>query len=151
MKESQLMLCTPETSSAIRVKFRTGPSSKGEYHPILVISYSGVYGIGSKGNGDAHYMHAMGTFGMEFSNAAGLILDFRKLNYKWGDMMDYVLNLPHEARPRPIPFAIIFGEKNRKALGTLFFGTKSRKSPTRKEWAFDTFEEAWKWVDERIA
>ncbi len=42
------------------------------------------------------------------------------------------------------------GDKCEEAIGTLIHGIDSKESATTIEWIFDNFEEAWRYVEEKM-
>jgi hypothetical protein len=137
--------------SDIQVTFHTGDSTITKYRQILVISYAGEYGVGCEGNGDAQYMYAMGKFGIELYEPAGIIIDFRELEYVWGDMLEMVFGLGClNYHPHNVPNAMIVGDKCQEAIGTLIHGLDSKEPPTTEDWIFGSLEEAWKFVEEGV-
>ena len=118
---------------------------------ILVIKYSGKYGIGSAGNKDAQFMFAKGEYGLNLFEPSGAILDFRELEYEWGDMLDLVLNVgSNQYIDSEFPIALIVGDKCEEAISTLIHRINSKEPATTKEWIFHNFEEAWRYVEEKI-
>jgi hypothetical protein len=77
-----------------------------------------------------------------------LILDFRRLDYQWGDEMEEVLGCRGEIQR---PYAVVLGDPCRQAITTLVqqFHPKI-KSATDLEHIFDDVEEAWKYVHQKI-
>jgi len=151
MKESQLESLDPESVSNVTVSFKKGPATNEPYRGILVIAFKGEYRIGSQGNPDANYMHAKGDFGADLYHPSGIILDLRELDYKWGDELDYIWMIGNKHSRREIPRAVILGADCREAIGTLFHGVNSTTPATTEEWIFDSFDEAWKYVDDKIS
>lgn len=141
----------PDTLSNIEVSYSIGHSRVTDYYEILVISYKGKYGFGSGGNNDAQYMYAKGEFGLNVYDPLGVVLNLTELEYEWGDMIDMVFNIgDNHYRELDFPLALVVGDKCKEALGTLFHGVESKESPTTREHVFDNFEEAWKYVEEKI-
>ncbi len=151
MNDINLIPQNPEDWSDIKVTYQMGSSRLREHYDILVIAYSGKYGIGSAGNGDAQYMYARGQFGLNIYEPAGAILDFRELEYVWGDLLAQVFDIQIEQYPDTrFPLAMVVGDKCKEAIGTLIhFGDESEPA-TSEDWIFDSLEEAWKYVEEKI-
>lgn len=107
--------------SKIKVEFALAPVPKWDHSKILKISFSGEYGIGSAGNPDARYMGAMVEAAMTVFSPDGVINDFSKLKYEWGDQLSEVLyapsNLSHLS-PEPA-FAIVTGNDCEPAIKSL--------------------------------
>lgn len=137
-------------TSAIRCEFFLSPASRGSFNRILVVRCAGLYRTGSQGAPDATYMEAMTAAALIATCPNGLIFDFTKLDYQWGDNLESVYhvgkNLPYPGAN--LPFALVLGEHCREAVISLAHPNAILQEP--EEWMFDTFEEAWHYVDERI-
>jgi hypothetical protein len=144
--ESDLTEIDYEKVSDIKVTFRTGVS-RVKHATILVVSFIGNYNIGAMGNDDAEYMFAKLEFGMFMSGASAIIIDFRQLNYVWGDMIEAV-SCP--AINRRIPVACVLGDGCREAYGTLIHGVDSKEPATTEEEIFDDFYKAWQYIEEQL-
>ena len=87
---------------------------------FLVIRYVGVYRPGSAGRGDALYIVATAKAAREAWYCSSTILDFRKLEYVWGDEMEWVTSITWD---RVIcyhaPLAIVVGAQCRGAMKSL--------------------------------
>lgn len=87
---------------------------------LLHVSFTGNYGYGAAGNGDADFMDAMYRAAVEVVDPDGLILDFSDFNYEWGDRLGKVLNLPDSwAQVERQPFAIVLGQGCEQGLRSL--------------------------------
>jgi hypothetical protein len=139
-----------EKSSDIKVTYRIGKIKCNQYYAtILVVSYSGNYKIGGAGNGDAVSMMAKRDFGLTMTGASAVIIDFRELNYVWGDMIESVIYFSHNC-VNPI-VACVLGEGCREAIGTLVHDDVNSKQPaTTEEFIFDEFDEAWQYIEEQL-
>jgi hypothetical protein len=51
----------------------------------LVLKFSGVYGVGSEGNGDAHFMRVITRAALSAWDSHAVVFDLRELSYEWGD------------------------------------------------------------------
>jgi len=138
----------PEKMSTIKVSFSIGNSRINDAFSIMVIKFSGKY----DSDDDAHYMYAKGQFGLMAYFPIGAILDFRDLEYHWGDKMDLVFDIGRgQYEGEDFPTALLIGEQCKKAIGTLVHDDpNSKKLATTKEWIFETFEESWKYVEQKI-
>ena len=67
-----------------------------------------------------------------------LILDFRQLDYTWGNAMTVVLQLDFDFSP--IPMALLGSVRCLPAIATLMFGTSTKKRATEQEGVFDSFD-----------
>jgi hypothetical protein len=57
----------------------------GEELQALVIKFSGSYGYGSAGNGDAIYMIAIRDYLVNCTLPSAIVFDLRELSYEWGN------------------------------------------------------------------
>jgi hypothetical protein len=58
----------------------------GKHNPAaLVLKFSGVYGIGSEGNGDAAFMRMITRATTSAWQPDAVVFDLRELAYEWGD------------------------------------------------------------------
>jgi hypothetical protein len=51
----------------------------------LVLRFSGVYGVGSAGNGDAGFMRVITQAALSAWHSHAVVFDLRELSYEWGD------------------------------------------------------------------
>ncbi len=87
---------------------------------FLVIRYSGAYRYGSAGKGDALYIVATAAAARKAWWSPSTVLDFRDLEYRWGDEMGWVTGITWD----PVigthePLAMVVGDKCRDALRSL--------------------------------
>lgn len=138
---------TLESLSDIKVSFQIGKHPGKSYErDVLVVQYSGTYGIGSGGNSDAVYMTAMGKAAIEAFDPDALILDMTRLSYEWGDLIEQVFDVGENRAP----VALIVGENCRIAIGTLCFGENSTTDACEEDWIFDSLNDAWKFVTKLV-
>lgn len=58
----------------------------GKHHAIaLILQFSGVFGIGSAGNGNADLMRVVTRAALEAWSGHALVFDLRELDYEWGN------------------------------------------------------------------
>ncbi len=82
--------------STIQYKIYTIESEDRFLSDILVIQFDGKHGFGSSGNTDSAYMEAVIEFAKSyFDSLNAIILDFRNLEYEWGDTMGRVIDTAH--------------------------------------------------------
>jgi hypothetical protein len=87
---------------------------------FLVIRYVGVYRPGGEGRGDALYIVSTAKAAREAWYCNSTILDFRELEYVWGDEMEWVTSITWDCVIRyHAPLAIVVGAKCRGALKSL--------------------------------
>lgn len=86
----------------------------------LVMKFTGAYGYGSSGNGDAEYMTAVTRAAIYFTSPFGLIFDFSQLSYEWGDMMGQVLSSGKDQWVNDeMPIAIVVSDLCETAIKSL--------------------------------
>ena len=78
---------------------------EGDELEAAVLQFSGAYGYGSLGNGDAIYMIAIRDFIVELVNPCALIFDLRELQYEWGNAIWAMFQCAE------LPFATIVSDK----------------------------------------
>ena len=87
---------------------------------FLVVRFSGVYRDGAAGKGDALYILASAAAARKAWWSPSTILDFRDLEYRWGDEMQWVTSITWDAGVRAeAPLAVVVGDKSRDALRSL--------------------------------
>lgn len=95
-----------------------GPSH--EASEFLIVRYSGAYRSGGQGRPDALYIVATAAAARAAWWAPCTILDFRKLEYSWGDEMEWVTSITWDHIIRSnAPFAVVVGDRCRDALQSL--------------------------------
>ena len=141
--------------SRIAHSYHIAPSD-GPGRAALIIRFVGQYGVGCKGNGDAAYMNAVASAGLAAWNPNRLILDFRELEYVWGDMLTSVLCVgdgrvrylellgsgiadPKDMQPGNIPTAVVISDKCREGITSLLV-QEMREDPAK--WLFGSLEGA---------
>ena len=149
MANSKIMNLTAhsfEELSNLKYKIHSCQFVRQPQSRALVISFEGVYGIGSDGNNDARLMAAIVTAALTAWRSRGLILDLRGMHYQWGDaILDAIDAGKINYAYAPFPTAILASDVNRKALVSLM---QAEDRETR-EWVFDTLEEALAAVEEK--
>jgi hypothetical protein len=136
--------------SEIRCEYFLSPTSRNAYKHILTVRYTGLYRVGCKGGPDATYMQAVAAAALVATSPNGLVVDFTALDYKWGDDLERVYDVATDwpYRGASLPFALVLGEHCRTAVISLACQGQTLQEP--EDWMFDTFPEAWQYVDERI-
>jgi hypothetical protein len=136
--------------SDIRCTYFLSPMSRNPRRRILTVRYEGLYRIGCLGQPDSTYMEVMTVAAITATMPDGLIFDFTNLDYKWGDNLDqlYGVATNHPYSGADLPWAVVLGEHCREAVISLECGELALQEPA--EWMFDTFAEAWYYVDDRI-
>lgn len=146
--ELQLNDVQLEDLSDITCRFQIGTHQGASFaRKVLVISFAGTYRDGAKGNPDGSFMFAMGNAGVEAFDPAAIVLDMSDLVYQWGDMLECVFDVGGQRR---LPSSIVVGPQCRVAIGTLCFGIHSKKDACQQDEIFDTLEDAWNYVTEKL-
>jgi hypothetical protein len=58
----------------------------GRHNPsVLLLQFSGVYGVGSAGNGDADFMRVITRAALDAWHSNAVVFDLRELAYQWGN------------------------------------------------------------------
>jgi hypothetical protein len=130
--------------SALRYRFATARSEASARDDLLVVTFVGTYGMGSAGNGDAVFMRAVLALALRAFAPAGVVLDLRDLDYRWGDMMGAVLN---DATIRNVPPSVVISDLCRKAMTSLVT-TELGEDPA--DWLFGSPGDAIHAVDNRV-
>ena len=95
---------------------------------VLVAGFAGVYGTGSAGNGDAAFIRAETLRGLAAFDPCALILDFRRLTYRWGNAMLGVFQAIDEYKNAtgepPFPIFVVTSDLCRDALLSLMGTTQ---------------------------
>jgi hypothetical protein len=135
-------------SGSVTIRYFLVPSEKRPYLEVLVIRYTGEYPVGSGGNADAVYMHAMATAAVAAFEPWGVVHDFSELRYEWGDMLEMVFGVGPKVEPSPV--AIVVGPGCEEAIRTLCHGEGSSEPLDSLGWAFRDLLSAWGYVADRI-
>lgn len=92
----------------------------GKHHPTaLVLRFSGVYGVGSAGNGDANFMRVITRAALEAWHCHAVVFDLRELAYEWGNAIWAVFGrgIPRSGVDR-LPSALVVSESCRAGFLT---------------------------------
>jgi len=126
--------------------------------PVLTIEFSGDYPEGSQGNKHGEYIAAMGLLGASIFDPWAIILDFRNLNYRWGNTLLKVfqdLSRFMDAENQPgepeFPVIVVTSEKSRGGILSLL----TPNGAMEPSWHFNNieaaikaaFEAAQQWID----
>lgn len=141
---------TPRALSDLSaVQYHLATARRGDAEPstrddLLVITFTGTYGAGSAGNGDAVFMRAVIALARRAFTPAGVVLDLRELDYRWGDLMADVCNdaVVHRVNP-----AVVVSGSCRTAMTSLV-STELGEDPAG--WLFDSLDAALRAVDTRV-
>jgi hypothetical protein len=86
---------------------------------VLVLKFSGVYGVGSEGNGDAAFMHVITRAATSAWRHHAVVFDLRELSYVWGDAVWRVFG--HGIQPsgvESLPCALVVSDLCRGGFST---------------------------------
>jgi len=85
---SQLCILEPETrpDGIFAAHYRVVQQVRN-HNMIAAIGFHGAMPDGSKGKAHGRYISAQAAYWMTYLNALCIVIDFRDLEYKWGDSM----------------------------------------------------------------
>jgi hypothetical protein len=107
-------------------------------HQFLVIQFQGIYKAGAAGSGDALYIVSAIEAARRAWWAPSTVVDFRELEYTWGDEMEWVAEIGWDRVTRiQAPLAIVISDKCRKALKSLLEAEFERVCVDTLESAFE--------------
>lgn len=140
-----------EDLSKLEYSVRIGKVSAESYRSIMILSFKGEYGFGSRGNSDARYMSAIGKAVLDAWAPWGLVIDLSELKYEWGDELDRVFDIGSElARIKPFPVALTVGPASEEAVRTLILGIGAKETIKDIGWVFRSIEEGWTYVANQL-
>lgn len=88
-----------------------------------VIAYIGEYRLGAQGRDDALYIMATAASAHKAWYTDGIVIDFSRLHYEWGDEMEWVLKIGQIGAVNcDFPLAIVVGPDCEGALRSLIPG-----------------------------
>jgi hypothetical protein len=120
MSEVQLRPVSYPELSSLRHEVAIADAPRFHTPEFLVISFFGTYRDGAKGEPDAKYILAMTAAAREAWWAYSIILDFRELEYRWGDNMAWITGICKKPGIRlNWPLAVVVGDRCRDALRSL--------------------------------
>jgi len=120
MDEVRLRLVTFAELSDLQHEVAVAEGPRFRPPDFLVIRYSGTYRDGAAGRGDALYIVATATAACKAWWSPCTILDFRDLEYRWGDEMEWVTGITwNPADCAHTPLVVVVGDKCRDALRSL--------------------------------
>lgn len=126
--------------------------AKSGFYTIGVIKFTGHYRMGSAGNPDANFMHAMIAALLIALYPDGLVIDLSELRYEWGDMLEAILpNEDGTYRDDNCPAVVVVGPESEEAVKSLIDGTGPFvESSANIEWLVDSLDEALSQVLRRV-
>lgn len=139
MDEVRLRSVTLDELSGIRHSVLVSEETSAGSREFLVIRYEGVYRDGAPGKRDALYIVAAAEAARKAWWAPCTILDFRELQYRWGDEMEWIASIGWDRVTRcQAPLAIVVSDKCRPALQSLLEGEFGRCCVETLDQAFAT-------------
>jgi hypothetical protein len=85
----------------------------------LVLNFSGVYGVGSAGNGDAAFMRIITQAALSSWDSDAVVFDLRELAYEWGDAIWGVFSRGvARSRAERVPCALVVSDLCRGGFST---------------------------------
>ena len=96
LKEQKLELSSDLDFKIFKQYFEIVKNRK--YKAVLIIQFNGDYGEGSGGNKNSEFMKTIISASLGLFLYDSLILDFKKLNYTFGDSLGSVLSLPKKIK-----------------------------------------------------
>ena len=139
-------------------EFESEHMTDGLFPDLLVVSFSGDYPDGSRGNTHGHYIATSTIHGLAAFGAWCVILDFRELSYQWGNTLlsvfdeiaRYMQGDPGDPCDVPFPVVVVTSDKCRNGFLSLVSGTG-----TEPDWHFSDIDAAiefatmaaCKWID----
>jgi hypothetical protein len=124
--------------SALRHEIEISDCPSSLSPEFVVVRYFGSYRDGGAGYPDALYIIATSAAALEAWWSDSIILDFRSLQYEWGDNMRWVAEIgsdPRLPRHRHRPLAIVVGDGCRAALQSMW-------TDKYHDWCVESIEEA---------
>jgi hypothetical protein len=120
MDEVRLRTVTYAELSALRHEVAVSEAPRFHSAEFLVVRYFGSYRDGGAGKPDALYILAAAAAAREAWWCYSTILDFRELEYHWGDNMEWIARIGWDPGLRlRWPLAVVVGDKCRYALRSL--------------------------------
>jgi hypothetical protein len=120
MDEIRLHPVTYTELSSLRHEVAISEGPRFQTPEFLVVRYSGSYRYGAEGKGDALYIVSTATAARKAWWSPSTILDFRDLEYHWGDEMEWISSIVWDPGIRAYePFAVVVGDNCRQSLRSL--------------------------------
>jgi hypothetical protein len=146
-EECHLALLVPPRGLKCRVRRAETGAKEG----LLVVSFAGDYGVGAAGNEFGEFMSEAVMTGVATWQPKALILDFLRLRYSWGDMIEAVLpGDGGEWGPPCVTCAVVVGVGCREGIRTLWFGENAEDSLSELPWVHESLGDAAEYVLERL-
>jgi hypothetical protein len=103
-----------------RLKYRIFTCSLGGKHhaTAMVLKFSGTYGVGSDGNGDADFMHVITLAALSAWHCHAVVFDLRELSYEWGNAIWGVFGRAARSFGEDLPCALVVSDLCRGGFST---------------------------------
>jgi hypothetical protein len=129
----------------VDVSFSKTTLPSANYSDVLIVTVRGQTGIGCKSNTDAGYIEAMTRAALCIMRPAALILDFRKFEYEWGDLLCATLSAGDQQYvDSSFPTVVVASELCCDGLTSLI-GDEMLAKPD--DWLYDSLETGVEAVD----
>lgn len=110
--------------------------STTEDDSVLVVAFSGSYGVGSRGNDDGTFISAVTLAGLVAFGGGCLVLDFADMDYTWGNTLLKVFDDVRQYKDEPgepaYPVLVVTSDRSREA----FLSLVGKTEIAAKEWHF---------------
>lgn len=110
---------------------------------VLVVSFTGDYPDGSRGNQHGHYIASMTLLGLSAFEPWCVVLDFREMSYRWGNTLLKVfqdvsqfMDAGNEPGEPSFPVIVVTSDKCR----TGFLSLVTPSDGAEPSWHFDSIE-----------
>ncbi len=87
MPEFSLKTVSPSKPNGIACRYLMPRRDQTDRMNILIASFKGKYPEGSLGNAHGLYIARMALAGVQSFDAEAIVLDFRRLTYRWGNTL----------------------------------------------------------------
>ena len=118
---------------------------------ILILRFSGFYAIGSSGSTGAKFIVGAAEKAFEKQRVDGVILDFQKLDYQWGDNLEEITNWNRGLfRDTEKPLVVLVGDKSKESFYTLYNGIYSGNRDKTDGWVFENEDDGLLAIIEKV-
>lgn len=145
MSRYTLTEVTPPVPDGLRCRFLLADRSQTGRMTVLVAAFEGDYPDGSLGNGHGAFIASSALHGLHAFEPDCVVLDFRGMNYRWGNTLLRVFQdisqfMDSDIEPGGVPFPVVVvtSEKSQAAFLSLVT-PNGRPAPP---WHFDDIDAA---------
>ena len=153
MSRYTLIESKPHGPAGISCRYFLVPPEQAGRRTILVVAFEGEYPEGSRGNGHGAYIASEALHGVCAFDADCLLLDFRALEYRWGNSLLRVFQDVSQFKDGELepgepafPVVVITSEKCKHAFLSLITPT-GQSAP---EWHFEEIDPAIEYAQRKI-